>query len=698
MADCGALCTIQLPRIPAEKLVMRCRSVWILAISFLPVAWAQRVGSPSDDLTNLSVDELFNVQVSSVGRKAQELSKAPAAVFVLTAEDIRRSGATCIPEALQWVPGLTVSRLDGRSWSVSARGGSRLYANQILVMIDGRSLYTPLFSGVIWDTIDVPLEDIEQIEVVRGAGAVMWGPNAVNGVINIITKSARATKGGSISASTGNELHGAAEAEWSDAPNDRLAFRTWGKLEDRQPAYGSAGYYNYVSSIYKDPSVTNLDEESGRLGFRMDAQVKEGDQLMVEGDIYKMGRQDQLDYPVLLPQLVDPTQAHSGSAGESLYSRWTHTAPSGGESALELSLDRSNVDYPFVGGTLSNLTLNFQNRHLTGENNEIYWGAGLQQYSDDTYSNRIFGMDPPDSIYRDGDVVIRDEWQIFPGRLMGSAGIRLDYNSHTHLEFQPSLRLMYTPSKRQSVWAAVSRAVREPNQGDRAEQFEEQELEGGFPVTVRGLGSPSLISEVDDSVEAGYRFQSGQRWSIDISGFRSNYSRLIAFTGSATPQVTFSDGVPALVETMTMTNAGAGCSHGGEVWATWQVAPGWKLMPSYSYLDDRRWLPTVPGRMFQWNYLPSDLRHQGWLRLQHNLSRAWQADLNVRARSRDLGLQLPGWMLVDAHLSYRPTHSGVLDLSVQNLAGHEVLEGYSELVFPSIPVRRTFVIKWTQRF
>jgi len=662
------------------------------------MGWAQRVGSPTDDLTNLSVDELFNVQVSSVGRKAQELSKAPAAVFVLTAEDIRRSGATCIPEALQWVPGLTVSKLDGRDWSVTARGGSRLYANQILVMIDGRSLYTPLFSGVIWDTIDVPLEDIEQIEVVRGPGAVMWGPNAVNGVINIITKSARATKGVSASASTGNELRGALEAQWSDVPSDRLAFRVWGKLEDLEPAYGSPGYFNYVTSIYKDPSVGNLGLESGRLGFRADAQITEADQLMVEGDTFKMGRQDRLDYPVLLPELVDPTQAHSGADGASFYSRWTHTAPAGGESVLQFSLDRANVDYPFTGGLNSNLTLDFQNRHLTGENNEIYWGGGFQQYADNTYGSQNLGMNPPDFLYRDGDVVIRDEWQMLPGRLMGSAGIRLDYSSYRHLEFQPSVRLMYTPSRHQSIWAAVSRAVREPDHGDRAEQFTEQVLEGGVPITVEGVGSPTLISEVDDSVEAGYRFQSGQRWSIDISGFRSYYSRLIALTGSATPQVTFSDGVPSIVDVNTMTNAGAGCSHGGEVWATWQIGPGWKLMPSYSYLDDMRWLPTVPGRTFAWNYLPSDLRHQGWLRLQHDLSRAWQADLNVRARSRDLGLQLPGWMLIDAHLSYRPSHSGVLDLSVQNLAGHQVLEGYSELVFPSIPVRRTFEIKWTQRF
>src|SRR5579862_975438 len=173
--------------------------------------WAQRVGSPTDDLDKLSVDELFSVQVTSVGRKAQQLNTAPAAVFVLTAEDIRRSGATCIPEALQWVPGLTVLRVDGRSWVVSARGGAKPYADKILVMIDGRSLYTPLFSGVIWDSIGVPMQDIEQIEVVRGPGAVMWGPNAVNGVINIITRRARDTKGVQVSSVGGIGLNNDSE-------------------------------------------------------------------------------------------------------------------------------------------------------------------------------------------------------------------------------------------------------------------------------------------------------------------------------------------------------------------------------------------------------------------------------------------------------------------------------------------------------
>src|SRR5450432_2444245 len=230
----------------------------LLAASLLVTALAQRVGAPTDDLTKLGMDELFSVQVTSVGRKAQKISKAPASVFVLTAEDIRRSGATSIPEALRSVPGMTVLSLDGRSWDVSIRGSARLYADKILVMIDGRSLYTPLFSGVIWDAIDVPMGDIEQIEVVRGPGAVMWGPNAVNGVINVITKKAQQTKGSQVTASAGNETRGV-ESRWGAAPNDHIAYRVWGKLDYKTPAYGSPGEYYFDEFTYRDPSIRNLD-------------------------------------------------------------------------------------------------------------------------------------------------------------------------------------------------------------------------------------------------------------------------------------------------------------------------------------------------------------------------------------------------------------------------------------------------------
>ncbi len=383
-------------------------------------AWTQRVGAPTGDLESVSVDELFSLQVTSVGRKAQELSKAPAAIFVLTAEDIRRTGATCIPEALQWVPGLTVLHLDGRSWVVSARGGARLYADKILVMIDGRSLYTPLFSGVIWDSIDVPMEDIEQIEVVRGPGAVMWGPNAVNGVINVITRRAKATKGGQVSVATGNEVRNSTEARWGAAPSDAVAYRVWGKFDYRTPAFDSPGYFRFNNRYnYRDPDIRNLDAGAARVGFRLEGQSGEKDQWMVQAEGYQMDRQDPMAYPVIVPTVIARSQGHTDYEGGDVQAKWTHTASVGNESELQFTYSRNDLNYPFLAGQVNNLTLDYQHRSQAGEHNELYWGAGYQQYWDRTQSGTAMGFSPLNYTFRSGDVVVRDEWQFVPGRLDG---------------------------------------------------------------------------------------------------------------------------------------------------------------------------------------------------------------------------------------------------------------------------------------
>jgi iron complex outermembrane receptor protein len=669
------------------------------ALCLVSATFAQRVGVPTTDLDNVSVDELFSVQVTSVDRKAQELAKAPAAVFVLTAADIRRSGATCIPEALELVPGLTVLRLDGRSWSVSAREGARQYSDKILVLIDGRSLYTPFFSGVIWDAIDVPLDDIEQIEVVRGPGAVMWGPNAVNGVINIITRNARNTKGGQASAAAGNEDHDA-ELRWGAAPNDQIAWRVWGKFDYLTPAFGSPGYYNFNTLLeYRAPDIRNLDSGTGRMGFRVDGQPGEKDQWLVEGDLFKTDRQDPIAIPIVYP-VIQQIQSHSNYFGGYLQGSWTHTTSSGAENTLQISYDRTDLHYYIAGGSLNNLNVNYQSHQQTSERNEIYWGAGFQQYWDETEHSGWLNYNPPNSTYRAGDVVGRDEWQFLPGRLMGSAGIRLDYNSYHQLEYQPSLRLLYTPDNRQSAWVAVSRAVRTPNRVDRDfDQYAGSLNVAGLTDQLWMLGTKNMQSEVERSAEAGYRMQSGQRWSVDGSLFFSYYERLRAIDGTVLPALTFQNGIPTLLSTVYTCNCGGGRSYGAELWGTWQVRPGWRLSPSYSYLNDTRWLPSDPSVRYFWDGTPVDLKHQGFLRSQHDLTRTLQFDLTARARSRDDVLyDIPGVLLLDARLAWRPWRTGEFSLAVKNLTGREVMEGYPELSTVAIPIRRTYVLKWTQRF
>jgi iron complex outermembrane receptor protein len=673
----------------------------LLAASLLVTALAQRVGAPTDDLTKLGMDELFSVQVTSVGRKAQKISKAPASVFVLTAEDIRRSGATSIPEALRWVPGMTVLSLDGRSWDVSIRGSARLYADKILVMIDGRSLYTPLFSGVIWDAVDVPMGDIEQIEVVRGPGAVMWGPNAMNGVINIITKKARQTTGGQVSASTGNEYRGGLESRWGAAPNDRIAYRVWGKIDYRTPAYGSPGQYNFLTSTYRDPSIQNLDTATGRMGFRVDGQPDEKDQWMIQGDLYKTDRQDPVAYQGVQSG-VDRMQAHTDYNGGYLQGRWTRTSSRGGESEVQFSYDRNNIDYPYVRGDLQNLTFDFQKRVQTGEQNEIYYGAGYQQYWDDTNSNRYLSFNPRSEVFRSGDIVLRDEWQAVPGRLMASAGVRVDYNSYPDIEYQPSFRLLYTPKPNHSAWLAVSRAVRTPNRVDRDSVFDLGRVmvpKLGIPMSVIDTGSRSTRSEVARTAEGGYRFQSGQRWSVDTSAFFSAYERLRSVDFAMQPQLVFSGSTFFLRLPMHMANSGAGHSYGGEASATVQVRRGWRLIPAYSYVRDDRWLPaSSPSYAYQWDHMPSDLRHQGTLRSQHDLARNWQLDLMARARSRDLTYGLPGVLLIDARLNWHPVRAMEIGFTLHNLTNRQVFETASEGATPAIPTRRTFLVQWGQRF
>jgi len=679
---------------------MRVITAIFLLMSTVGAAVAQHLGAPTDDLDKLSVEELFTLQVTSVGRKAQQLSKAPAAVFVLTAEDIRRSGATCIPEALRWVPGLTVLRADGRSWVVSARGSSRLYANKMLVMIDGRSLYTPMFSGVVWDAINVPLQEIERIEVVRGPGAVMWGPNAVNGVINIITKLARTATGGQATVAAGNELVGGAEAGFGAAPTDRLAYRAWGRTEYRNPADSSLGSY-FLDNMFpwQGPSITNLNEATGGLGFRVDGQPNDTNQWTVQGDIYRTGRHEPLAFARVMPDDVALQSARTNYSGGSLEGRWTQTSAAGTESTLQFSFALDNLDYPFFGGRTDNSNVDFQQRRQTGEENELYWGLGFQQYTDATYSNQYVALVPSAFRYRAGDVVVRDEWQLVPGHLLGSAGIRIDYNSYHHVEYQPSLRLLYTPSARQSAWVAASRAVRLPNRFDRDMLWDGgSTIIDGMPV--QGLSYPvqKLLSEVERSTEAGYRIQSGQRWSMDAAVFWSYYKSLVAFHGSSNPVIGGTPDSPILQFPQWPDNAGAGRSYGAEVWGVWQALPGWRLIPTYSYLSESWWLPADGDRIYTWDRTRSNLHHQATLRSQHDLSRHWRLDLMARARSRDTAFALPGVFLMDLRLAWLSSKSGELSLAVQDLTGRKVLETYSEGPFVAIPTERSFVVRWSQRF
>ena len=666
---------------------------------------AQRVGVPTEDLSKVGIDELFSVEVTSVDKKAQQLSKAPAAIFVLTADDIRRTGATCIPEALQWVPGLTVLQINGRDWVVSARGSARQYANKMLVMVDGRSLYTPLFAGVIWDAIDVPMQDIEQIEVIRGPGAVMWGPNAVNGVINIITKKARRTEGGSVSVSAGNDVRASLQASDNASLSEGTAVRFWGGIGERTPGFGVPATFLLDSLVpYQTAHAADLDDYGASAGIRLDSRLGERDDLLIQANGLRSGRQDPLAYVVVLPTAVAASQGHSDYETGSLQALWTHTGSADTDSSLQFTFDQGNYHYPFLGAASRKLSLDYQRRSRISARHELYFGAGFQQYSDSTTAGARIALQPEAGPFRDGSLTVRDEFQA-SSHWMLSAGVRADYNSYTHFEWQPSFRILYTPGPRQSFWAGWSRAVRLPSRWDRDIDIDlGAEMLGGLPIESVLSGSHAMRSEVERSWEAGYRYQQAQRWSADVSVYWSNYDHLRA-SQIAQPTVVINGSALKFVSHTIEDNAGTGRTYGAEIWGRWQATDRWRIVPSYSYANETLSLPpggyvsgiVLPGQ-YIWDNSLARMRHQVSLRSQHDLFRHLQLDLMARAHSHIAGYNLPGTLLEDVRLGWRPTRRGELSVLVQDITGRRVLEAYAEGPLAAIPLRRTATVQWKQRF
>ena len=347
---------------------------------------------------------------------------------------------------------------------------------------------------------------------------------------------------------------------------------------------------------------------------------------------------------------------------------------------------------------MTNSTLDYQRRQQAGEANEVFWGGGYQQYGDNTVSRYFAAFAVPTSVYRDGYMVFRDEFQLVPDKLVLSAGSRVDYNSWTGFELQPSVRLLLTPNNKQSLWLAASRAVRTPSRYDRDLQTAYGYQSPFGEIVVAEVGSHQMRSEIERSLEAGYRLQAGRNWSIDASVFLSFYSQVQATKVSTNYFVTMVGQTPVITFPAPIGNYGTGRNLGGEISATWQVRPQWKIIPSYSYLKEDRWLPNTTGQQLSWDDNPADPRHQGLLRSQYDVSRNWKLDLGARLKTRNLGYNLGGSALFDAQVSWRASRSSNLSFSVQNLLNRQTLQTYSEAPFVAIPVRRTMTLAWRQTF
>ena len=529
-----------------------------------------------EDLTELKLEELVKIKVTSVAKKQQDLSRVAGAVYVVTAEEIRRSGATSIPEALRMVPGIQVARIDANKWAISSRGFNGRFANKLLVMIDGRTVYTPSFSGVYWDMQDTLMEDIDRIEVIRGPGATMWGANAVNGVINVITKSASETQGVQITSGAGNQEGRFGTLRYGGAIGDHARYRIFGKYGKRNRSLTSLG------------EKANDDWDAMRGGFRLDWDLSDRDALTFSGDLFE----GDANQTALLPQLTAPflvrQAAHIGTSGGHFLTRWEHRISDESDLSLRFSFDQSNRYEEFLYLVdRSTADAEFQHRFHLASRHEILWGGGFRSSSDRTQSTETVNIDPARRTLYYRNAFIQDEIEVMPESLYLTFGSKVEETSLAGFQIQPNARIMWLPHSRHSLWASASRAVRSPSRLEQDGQVTAFVLPNFRPTSLPLLGFAAgnidYEPEILHAFEAGYRVKANRWLSLDLATFYNEYSDLR--TNEPTLPRLLNEPVRHLRLPLLFDNLMHGETYGVELATKWRLADWWNLNGTYSWLS-----------------------------------------------------------------------------------------------------------------
>lgn len=672
---------------PAARQILK-RGCVVLLIA-LSLSISARAQNPPEDLSKLSVEDLMNVEVTSVSKKEQKVSQTAAAIFVITQQDIRRSGANNIPDLLRMVPGVNVAQINSNIWAISVRGFNGEFSNKLLVMIDGRTVYQPTFSGVFWDVLEVPLEDIERIEVIRGPGGATWGANAVDGVINIITKKASETRGGMLVAGVGNLDQGFGTLQYGGTVGKTTDYRVF------------ASYFNQ----YHLPGLASPEGGDGwmllRGGFRTDSKLSAKDDLTVAGDLYTAGIGDiAAAVESVASPTVQPVFSGTNASGGYLQANWNHRQSDRSDTTLQISFDRYRRD-DALRETRNTLDIDFAHHLGWGSRQDIVWGAGYRFSSSTTHGNLLFSLDPPNLDTQLFSAFVQDEITVIPARLSLIAGMRVEHNYYTGFGFMPSLGATWTLSQRQMVWVSISRALRTPSEIDTASQLTVNGFvpPSGPPVLIRIVGNPAFQDEQEITYEAGYRIQPYDRLSMDFTAYYNSYSQL----QTSEPEPSFLETDPAptqIVMPLNYENLMRGTTHGVEAFATWKITSRWTLTPAYSFeeihlhLDpasqDTSSVATAEGSSpRQWARVGSHLA------LFHGL--AWDVSANFVGRLENPAV--PSYTRIDSQLTWHLREHLSANLVGQNLTQDHHIEflnpegtGFSNYM------KRSGYVKLTWRF
>jgi iron complex outermembrane receptor protein len=660
---------------------------------FLAVTVSAQTSQNLPDVTAITLEDLMNLQVTSVSKRAQKLADAAAAIFVITQDDIRRSGASSIPEALRMVPGLQVARIDENKWAIGSRGFNGRFDNKLLVLIDGRSVYTPLFSGVYWNVQDVLLENVDRIEVIRGPGATLWGANAVDGVINIITKPAKLTQGAMVTVEGGTEERTAEGAQYGGKIGENVFYRAYTKYSDWAPALGATG--------------TNASDgwHTVRGGFRMDSTPTRVDSLTVQGDLYRTNYGETLTVPTLTAPYSNTFPNDGNYSGGNILGHWNH-AFSRSSTSLQMYYDNTRtVDNSVFTDHEAVYDIDFQHDLHIGESHELVWGLGYRSIQDSNSSSATVSLQPNHSGLNQFSAFVQDEVSLFDRRLRVTLGSKFEHNDFTGFEVEPNVRFVGIVSKNQSVWAAISRAVRTPALTEEGLRLNEAVVPPGtapfnspLPVVEAIFGSKQFKSEDLLAYELGYRVQATNTFSADIATFYNSYTNL----RSAEPGTPFVDANPLptdVVVPFTASNKMSGGTYGAELFTDWKVLPKWRLMGSYSYLQMN--IRKNPDSLDPTPDNPDGAspRHQWYVRSSLDLPKHLEQDVTLRYIDRLPSLNIPSYYSLDANLGWRPISNLALSVGGQNLLNHQHVEFIPEFIntMPTM-VKRTFRATITWRF
>jgi len=599
--------------------------VVLALISVLATAQtSQTTGSQS--LKEMSIEELMDVQVTSVSRRPEKLSETASAIQVITSEDIRRSGATTIVEALRLASNLQVAQVDSGSWAVSARGFNNTTANKLLVLIDGRTVYTPLYAGVFWDVQDTLLEDVDRIEVISGPGATLWGANAVNGVISITTKRAQATQGFLLETGGGTQPKDFLNLRYGNHIGSNAHYRVYGKVFERQPT-------NFTNGRDAQNNWTLAQS-----GFRLDWDKSRANKFTLQGDLYD-GNKNQLN------------SSDTDIKGGNVLARWSLVLSEESDLSLQFYYDRTHRDIPRAfAEDLSTYDIDFQHRFSIGKRNELIWGLGYRLIQDRIQNSASLAFLPADVTRRAYSGFLQDEITLLKERLSLTVGTKVEHNDYTGTEFQPSVRTAWKIDQRQTVWGAISRAARTPSRIDR---------EAFIPASPPFLlaGGPNFQSEILTAYELGYRVRPQERVSFAVSSFFDDYDSLRSLEQVNPPRP-----LPVIIG-----NGLKGKSWGAEVTGDYLITKWWRVHGGFTEMRINITPTETSTDRTRGSGESHDPNRHLLLRSSVEPLRTVQIDSTFRFVSKIANQQVPSYAELDARLAWQPKPSLEFSLVGQNL-------------------------------